>query len=156
VVLVDSLLAENIITDLKQVNRWDVIKLLVGLLVKSGVIPESISEQVTKALIDREKSMSTGIGKGVAIPHCAIDQIDEARVAMAVIEKGINFESIDDEPVHVVVLLLSPKSKMQNHVKNLAGIAKFLSNDALKNAIISMKNTADIKNFIIEHAAHAR
>ena len=155
-ILIDSLLADNILTDLKPANRWDVIKELVSSLVKNGQIPTAIAEPVSKALLEREKSMSTGIGKGVAIPHCAIDNIEDAQIAVAILEKGINFEAIDDAPVHVVVLLLSPKSKMQLHVKNLAGIAKFLSNDEYKNTIISMKDPAAIKTYINEHAIHAK
>ena len=97
-----------------------------------------------------------GIGKGVAIPHCAIEAIDDAKGALAVLDKGINFEAIDDAPVQLVVLLLSPKLKMQQHVKNLASIAKFLSTDDNKHSLLGLKSAAEIKKFINEHGIHVK
>ena len=100
--------------------------------------------------------MSTGIGKGIAIPHCVIDQIEEPKIAMAILPKGINFEAIDDEPVQIIILLLSPKSKMQLHVKNLAAIAKFMNNDQLKDKLISLKDSSEIKKFITDNCANVK
>ena len=155
-ILIESLFPETIVTDYNPTNRWDIIKYLVNLLVKNGQLPEELSESITKALIEREKSMSTGIGKGIAIPHCVIDQIEEPKIAMAFLPKGINFEAIDDEPVQIIILLLSPKSKMQLHVKNLAAIAKFMNNDQLKDKLLSLKNSTEIKKFISENCANVK
>ena len=155
-VLNDSLLKENILLDYKPSSRWDIIKSLVSMIVKTGQLLQDQSEQVTKSLIEREKQMSTGIGKGVAIPHCVIDNIDEPKIALAVLKKGINFEAIDDEPVQIIILLLSPKSKMQLHVKNLAAIAKFMNNDTCKDNLISLKTAEEVKKFINDYGANVK
>ncbi|HOU83600.1 MAG TPA: PTS sugar transporter subunit IIA [Spirochaetota bacterium] len=155
-ILIESLFPDTIVTDYKPTNRWDIIKYLVNLLVKNGQLPGELADSITKALIEREKSMSTGIGKGIAIPHCVIDQIEEPKIAMAILPKGINFEAIDDEPVQIIILLLSPKSKMQLHVKNLAAIAKFMNNDQLKDKLISLKDSSEIKKFIIDNCTNVK
>ena len=155
-VLVESLSVENIVANANFSNPKNAISALVSLLDEGKQIPEKLYDKVVSQLIEREKQMSTGIGKGVALPHCALDEIDDFCVALAVLEKGINFEAIDDEPVFLIVLLLSPKSKMQMHVKNLAGIAKFLSNEDTKQNLISLKNPTLIKKFIEDNATHAK
>ena len=155
-ILIESLFPDTIVTDYKPSNRWDIIKYLVNLLVKNGQLSGELADSITKALIEREKSMSTGIGKGIAIPHCVIDQIEEPKIAMAILPKGINFEAIDDEPVQIIILLLSPKSKMQLHVKNLAAIAKFMNNDQLKDKLISLKDSSEIKKFITDNCANVK
>ena len=155
-ILIESLFPDTIITDYKPSNRWDIIKYLVNLLVKNGQLSGELADSITKALIEREKSMSTGIGKGIAIPHCVIDQIEEPKIAMAILPKGINFEAIDDEPVQIIILLLSPKSKMQLHVKNLAAIAKFMNNDQLKDKLISLKDSSEIKKFITDNCTNVK
>jgi len=156
VILIESLFPDTIVTDYKPSNRWDIIKYLVNLLVKNGQLSAELADSITKALVEREKSMSTGIGKGIAIPHCVIDQIEEPKIAMAILPKGINFEAIDDEPVQIIILLLSPKSKMQLHVKNLAAIAKFMNNDQLKDKLISLKDSSEIKKFITDNCANVK
>ncbi|HPA63884.1 MAG TPA: PTS sugar transporter subunit IIA [Spirochaetota bacterium] len=155
-ILIESLFPDTIVTDYKPSNRWDIIKYLVNLLVKNGQLSAELADSITKALVEREKSMSTGIGKGIAIPHCVIDQIEEPKIAMAILPKGINFEAIDDEPVQIIILLLSPKSKMQLHVKNLAAIAKFMNNDQLKDKLISLKDSSEIKKFITDNCANVK
>ena len=155
-ILIESLFPDTIVTDYKPSNRWDIIKYLVNLLVKNGQLSAELADSITKALVEREKSMSTGIGKGIAIPHCVIDQIEEPKIAMAILPKGINFEAIDDEPVQIIILLLSPKSKMQLHVKNFAVIAKFMNNDQLKDKLISLKDSSEIKKFITDNCANVK
>lgn len=144
VVLSESLKLENILVNPLSNDRWGMIKEIVALLVKSNTITQDLESSTVAALTEREKKMSTGIGKGVAIPHCTIDNLDDIKIALAVNEKGINFQAIDDEPVKVIIMLLVPKSKLSQHIKTLANIAKFMNNDDLKNALIAMKSPADI------------
>lgn len=143
-VLSESLKLENILINPLSNDRWGMIKEIVALLVKTNTISADQESSTVAALTEREKKMSTGIGKGVAIPHCTIENLDDIRIALAVNEKGINFQAIDDEPVKVIIMLLVPKSKLSQHIKTLANIAKFMNNDDLKNTLISMKNPEDI------------
>jgi PTS system fructose-specific IIA component len=97
--------------------------------------------------------MSTGIGNGVAIPHCSTTKVSEITTVMALSPKGINFEAIDNEPVKIIILLIVPKDKLTQHIKTLANIAKMMSDVKLREEILSLK-TADailktLKNYTL-------
>ena len=150
-VLSENLKKSNILLKAKSQNRWDLINELVDIAVKSKDINESDREEIKRALIDREKSMSTGIGNGVAIPHCTTSKIKEIVCIMSLNQKGIDFDSIDNEPVKIVIMLLVPKNKLTQHIKTLANIAKIMSNDKLREKILSLKTPDSIIRVIKEH-----
>ena len=139
-VLAENLKNENIITSLKSTSRWELIEELMDIAVANNAIAEDASPVIKKALIDREKSMSTGIGNGVAIPHCTTNKIEEILIMMATSKKGIDFDAIDNHPVKIIILLIVPKNKLTQHIKTLANIAKLMSNSQLREKILSLKD----------------
>jgi fructose-specific phosphotransferase system IIA component len=138
--LSDYLNKNNIILNAKSRTRWDIIQEMLDLAVKNREVREEDREIVRKALVDREKSMSTGIGKGVAIPHCTSVKIDDISIIMAISPAGIDFDAIDSEPVRIVILLLVPKNKLTQHIKTLANIAKIMNNDEMREDLLSLKS----------------
>jgi fructose-specific phosphotransferase system IIA component len=151
--LLDSLKKNNILVKPAAKNRWDMIEEMVELAAKNKDIPAEDAEAIKNALIEREKSMSTGIGNGVAIPHCSTTKVSEITTVMALSPKGINFEAIDNEPVKIIILLIVPKDKLTQHIKTLANIAKMMSDVKLREEILSLK-TADailktLKNYTL-------
>lgn len=151
--LLDSLKKNNILVKPAAKNRWEIIEEMVDLAAKNRDIPAEDSEAIKNALIEREKSMSTGIGNGVAIPHCSTTKVTEITTVMALSPKGINFEAIDNEPVKIIILLIVPKDKLTQHIKTLANIAKMMSDVQLREDILSLK-TADailktLKNYTL-------
>lgn len=151
--LLDSLKKNNILVKPVAKNRWEIIEEMVDLAAKNRDIPAEDSEAIKNALIEREKSMSTGIGNGVAIPHCSTTKVTEITTVMALSPKGINFEAIDNEPVKIIILLIVPKDKLTQHIKTLANIAKMMSDVKLREEILSLK-TADailktLKNYTL-------
>lgn len=147
-VLSENLNSLNILVHAESKTRWDLIKEMVGHAVTNSLIPAGTEADITSALIEREKSMSTGIGKGVAIPHCTVTSIDEIVVMMATNEKGINFDAIDSLPVKIVIMLLVPKSKLTQHIKTLANIAKAMSDDIFKEKLLTYSESNDLLDFI--------
>ncbi|OHE77594.1 MAG: PTS sugar transporter subunit IIC [Verrucomicrobia bacterium RIFCSPHIGHO2_12_FULL_41_10] len=109
-------------------ERWQALEEIVSFLVKQGSIKEADQGSVLAALHQREETMSTGIGFGIAIPHASCDSIKKVVVAFGRSEQGIEFESLDEKPVHFVVLFLVPQDQYQTHLKTLSAIAKFLNN----------------------------
>lgn len=150
-ILSENLHLPNILVNTDVKNRWDIIKGLVSLAVKNTLIPKNAENEIAQALIEREKAMSTGIGKGVAIPHCTIPHIDDIIIMMATSEKGINFDSIDSIPVRIVIMLLVPKSKLTQHIKTLASIAKLMSDDIFKEHLLTFKTGENLLSFISEY-----
>jgi len=140
----------------KTTNRWDIIAELVDLVIKNKHIPLEHSAAIKKGLIERERSMSTGIGRGVAIPHYITDLVHDCVMALAVIREGVDFEAIDGNPVRIVIMLLVPKNKLSQHVKTLARIAKLMSNEEVRNHIIESNSQDAVINIISEHSRNIK
>jgi mannitol/fructose-specific phosphotransferase system IIA component (Ntr-type) len=92
--------------------------------VESGKVEQADREDVLDSIRQREETMSTGIGFGIAIPHASSTKVHEVVAAFGRSSKGIAFESLDGEPVNFVVLFVVPKDQFQTHLRTLAAIAK--------------------------------
>jgi len=132
----------NIIIKSGAKDRWSLLEEMIELSIRNKEIQKEDKESVLKALVEREKSMSTGIGNGVAIPHCTTGKVHEISIIMGISERGIDFKAIDNNPVRIIILILVPKNKLTQHIKTLANIAKMMSDEQLREKILSLK-TAD-------------
>lgn len=142
----------NIVIKPQATTRWEIIAELVDLAVKNGSIKKENAESIERALVEREKSMSTGIGRGVAIPHCKTELMDNFLVLLAISEKGINFDSIDDMPAKIIILLVVPESKKAQHIKTLANMAKLMSNEGLKDSLVAAKSPEEALSILKQQA----
>lgn len=133
----DILTARQIVPELKATSRWEAIEELIGVLVESGRIRPEDREPVTSVVKKREQSMSTGIGFGIGIPHASTDVIHEVIAAFGRSKRGVNFDALDNQPVHLVTLFLVPQGQFQRHLHTLAGIAKVLRRDDFLKALES-------------------
>ena len=85
---------------------------------------------------------STGIGQGIAVPHAKTDQVREVVIAFGLSRKGVNFESLDEEPVYLIFLVLAPVEATGMHLKVLAKIARLLKDKVFRNSLKSCKGGA--------------
>jgi fructose-specific phosphotransferase system IIA component len=122
----DILSREQIIPDLRATNRWEAIDELINNLVATGKITAQNQEAIAAVVKKRESSMSTGIGFGIGIPHASTDLITEVVGSLGRSTKGVNFDSLDNQPVNLVMLFLVPQGQFQKHLHTLANIAKLL------------------------------
>src|SRR6187549_2920017 len=111
--LANLLSAEQIVPEMKADGRWEAIGELVEILVSTGRIRPDDREQVLESIKQREQTMSTGIGFGIAIPHASSDKVEEVVAAFGRSTAGIEFDSLDGEPVFFVVLFVVPKDQFQ-------------------------------------------
>jgi len=102
--LASLLSAEQIIPEMKATERWPAIVELIDLLVSLGKIKPEDRESILASLKQREETMSTGIGFGIAIPHASSDRLDEVVAAFGRSTTGIEFDALDNAPVKFVVL----------------------------------------------------
>ncbi len=105
-------------------EKEDVLAELVGVL--AGVQDIGDQKTILKTLIERENLGSTGIGQGIAIPHGKTDKVKELVAVFGISHKGVNFESLDGEPVYIMFLLVAPKETAGPHLKALAQISRLL------------------------------
>ena len=117
----------QIIPEMKTTERWSAIVELVDLLVAQSQVKPEDRDTVLAALRQREETMSTGIGFGIAIPHASSDRVEKVVAAFGRSATGIEFDSLDNAPVKFIVLFVVPKDQFQTHLRTLAAIAKFLN-----------------------------
>ena len=129
------LTVEQILPQMQSTERWGAIAELVDLLVKVGKVKPDDHETVLNALKQREETMSTGIGFGIAIPHASSDRVSEVVAAFGRSPGGIEFDALDNAPVKNVVLFVVPRDQFQMHLRTLAAIAKLLNDRAVREAL---------------------
>ena len=123
-----SLLTERcVLPELGSETTWEALGELVDRLVSAGHVEQERREDVVEALHAREEQVSTGIGHGVAIPHCYCDRVAELVAVFGRSREGIDFEACDNAPVHFVILLIVPKDQPHLHLQTLSSIARLFS-----------------------------
>ncbi len=142
--LASLLSAEQIIPEMKATERWPAIVELIDLLVSRQQIKAEDRESILASLKQREETMSTGIGFGIAIPHASSDRIDQVVASFGRSSTGIEFDALDNAPVKFVVLFIVPKNQFQTHLRTLASIAKFLNDRATRDSLATATSAEDI------------
>ena len=149
----DILSPPQIVPELKASTRWEAIDELIGVLVSSGMIATENRDAVTAVVKKREQSMSTGIGFGIGIPHASTDLIGEVVAAFGRSKAGVNFDSLDNQPVHLVTLFLVPQGQFQKHLHTLAGIAKVLRKEEFLKSLEDAPDAAAIMALVRQYSA---
>jgi mannitol/fructose-specific phosphotransferase system IIA component (Ntr-type) len=141
--LSDILTPELINPELKATDRWAAIDELVDLLVRGGKIKPEHRESIVSVVKKRETSMSTGIGFGIGIPHASTDLIYDVVGAFGRSTQGVNFDSLDNQPVTLVMLFLVPQGQFQKHLHTLAKIAKLLHKKEFRQSLETLETAPD-------------
>lgn len=110
--------------NLQERRKEELIRELTGVLARSGDIADV--EGLSEAILAREEISSTGIGSGIAIPHCLSDQVEETRLAFGRKDEGAKFDAVDNQPVHLFFLLIGPAGDHARHLRVLSKIARYL------------------------------
>jgi nitrogen PTS system EIIA component len=133
---------EKFIKRIKTKNKYKAIEELASVFSKSGIC-DDISI-LKKALKEREDIMSTGIGLGMAIPHAKIKNVSKLSFAIGISKKGIEFDSIDDKPVHLIVLVAAGEDQHKDYLKLLSHIMAVLKDDKIRNKIINSTTNHEV------------
>lgn len=144
--LVDVLKENMIFLNFEAANKEEAIDKFINSLDRTGTIKEP--NALKDALLEREKLGTTGIGNGIAMPHARSSAIKDLTVAFFRSEKGIDFKSMDSEPVHLVFLLLAPVTAGGPYLKLLAKISRLLRSDDFRKALIEAKDVASVLQII--------
>jgi PTS system fructose-specific IIC component len=132
--LVDVLKPEYIQIPLNGNSKEHVIKELIEILASHGIFEDS--DAVFQAVMEREKIMTTGVGRSVAIPHCKKDECKEFAIALGLNTEGVDFHSIDQQPVRIVFLLVGPEDNPGIHIRLLSRVSRLISKDSLRDALL--------------------
>src|SRR5476649_2207301 len=120
--MANFIVRDAIVPDLKATTRDEAIREVVESLSAAGQLPAADRDDVVKAILRREALGTTGIGHNIAIPHTRHAAVGQLIGTLAISRKGLPFESIDGEPVHVVVMLISPPDLPGDHLRALENV----------------------------------
>lgn len=131
-------------------DKDDVIGELVSALVESGQIKEGDKQGIVDAILKREELGSTGIGRGVAVPHTKHPSVEKLVGTVGVSVDGVDFESLDGEKVQLLFLLISPPDRPGDHLRALENISRQLRDEMFCRFLKQSKTTADIQQLLEE------
>ncbi len=149
--LTDILSPDCVKVPLEAVSKQEAIFELVDLLAGHAGLADP--EELRQAVWQREKTRTTGIGHGVAIPHGKCKGIERLAMAVGIPAQPLEFGAIDGRPVEVVLLLGSPLDQTGPHIQALAGVSKLLTDEETRNAIKSAKSAHELYQIIAQNEA---
>ena len=136
------ILKESISLSLMARDKQGIIEELLDLIVRSGRVQDR--KAVLKAILEREKKMSTGMHHGLAIPHGKTDTVDTLLAAVGIIPEGIDFDSQDGEPTRIFILTVSPINRSGPHIQFLAEISRMLNQKDIRDALLAATREDEI------------
>ncbi len=148
--LVDFVCFEATIAELQARNRDGVITELVTSLEKAGRLDGCKCKDIAPSVIKRENEASTGMGKGVAVPHVKHKAIHNVIAAVGLSGTGINFVALDKQPVYSVILLISPADNPDKHLQAMECLFRHLQQEKFRKFLRQCRNAKQVEELLRE------
>ncbi len=129
-------------------EKFAAIDELIEVLIEAKDLPHHLRDAVRGPVVARERSMSTGMEMGIALPHGSCDRIENMMGALGISPNGIDFDCLDGEPARLILLLVLPRHEFQIHVRTLAGISHLLQEATFRDALMTAKDPDTILKLI--------
>ncbi|MEZ6095585.1 MAG: PTS sugar transporter subunit IIA [Pirellulaceae bacterium] len=142
--------SEAIKVDLVAKDKEAVIRELVGSLTDNGQLKSDEQENIIQAILKREELGSTGIGRGIAVPHTKHPSVNEPVGTIGISQEGVDFQSLDGEKVQLFFMLISPPDRPGDHLRALENISKQLQDDMFCRFLKQSKTADDVKQILEE------
>jgi fructose-specific phosphotransferase system IIA component len=139
----DKMIDESRIVDLKATSKEEALRELVDVLATSPSVTDK--EELLHAIIEREKVISTGVGIEVALPHVKIPVVKDFVIAIGRSHKGIDFDSLDEKPVYIIVMIGANDKQASEYLKVLAQLVLKLKNRSFRKAVMFAKTPKRIR-----------
>ena len=149
--ITDYMSEELILLNLKAKTKDEALKELSALIGKSDKIEKK--DVIYKALLERENLGSTGIGKGVAIPHAKTDAAQSLTIAFGISREGVDFKSLDQEKVKIFFVFASPFKDSQIYLKVLARISRLIRDENFREKLLSCESAKEVLECIDKEEA---
>lgn len=133
---------ENILLNLEAKDKYDLIDKLINVVAKSDKVLDI--EKVRNCVYEREKILSTGVGKGFAVPHGKSDAVTDILIALAVTKDPVDYEALDNQPVRIALLIVGKDSLVSSHIKLLSRISRLMNNDDFREMLLNAKSKQEI------------
>jgi len=143
----DQLIDPSRITDLQAATKEEALKELVDVMETSPHVTDS--KALLEKILEREKLISTGVGIGVALPHVKIPSVRDFVVAIGRSQRGLDFQSLDDKPVHIVVMIGANDSQSGEFLKLMAKIVLRLKDKEFRRRVLLAKTPEEIRDLFV-------
>jgi PTS system nitrogen regulatory IIA component len=147
---VDFVCFDAIVVELQARDRDGVISELVSALDRAGRLGKGKCQEITKAVIKREREASTGMGKGVAVPHVKHEVVKDVLAAVGQSSRGIDFSALDKQPVYSVILLISPVDSPDRHLQAMEHVFKHLQQERFRKFLRQSQTVEEIVDLLRE------
>ncbi|MCF7913291.1 MAG: PTS sugar transporter subunit IIA [Candidatus Cloacimonetes bacterium] len=131
-------------------SKEEVLQAISVLAKNSPILSEFSSEDIFWALSEREDLSSTGFGKGIAIPHCILD-CSEFVIGAITIPEGVDFDSIDNKPVRILVFIIAPENMRNMHIRYLSAFSGMLNHELNQTKLLAVKDEAGLRGIFLRH-----
>jgi len=139
--LKQALSPQTILLDIEQTRKDDAIRRITHFLCATFQIDDS--EEIARKILVREKEMSTGIGFGIAIPHARISGLENLSLVAARTRHPLEYQAIDDEPVRLIFMMLSPRGAAQQHTEILSKLSQILALENNRKALLEVESAEE-------------
>jgi mannitol/fructose-specific phosphotransferase system IIA component (Ntr-type) len=148
--LSDFVCFEATVPELQADDRDGVISELITLLDQAGRLGKAQGKEIQKEVIKREKEASTGMGKGVAVPHVKHKAVKDVVAAIGLSNIGIDFSALDKQPVYSVILLVSPAENPDRHLQAMESVFSHLQREKFRKFLRQCRTPEQIKDLVLE------
>lgn len=140
---ITDILTEDLVrVDLEGTTKEEIINAMIDLVATQPKVLDR--EKVRRAIFEREKIMSTGVGSGFAIPHGKTDAVSDIVAAFAITAQPIDYQSLDDQPVRLVFLLVGRDNMVGPHIKLLSRISRLMNNEDFRKQLLEAKTPKEV------------
>lgn len=126
----------GVVVPMRSADKAAVLDDLLAVVCSNGLVLNG--GEVRRAVLDREKQLSTGVGHGLAIPHARTDAVSGTIAVLGILERPIDYSALDGEPVQIVFMLLGPRNDTSKHIQILSRISLLMSNDEMRGQLMSV------------------
>jgi mannitol/fructose-specific phosphotransferase system IIA component (Ntr-type) len=148
--LKDYCVAGAILPNLDAADKEDAIRQLIGALAAAKAIPKTKTDAVLREVVERERSASTGIGRGVGIPHARSAHAKQIVLAIGRVPRGVEFGAVDGERVRIILLLVSPKEANDAHLAAMKSIVTIARDPYQRQRLISCASVESFLDLLAE------
>ncbi|MFQ5428997.1 MAG: PTS sugar transporter subunit IIA [Phycisphaerae bacterium] len=140
---------DSVQVPLEATDKTEAITLLVDRLAEQGHTDQR--DELLRAVLEREAQRTTGIGRGLAIPHAKCDAVDKLVIAFGLPKQPIDFAAVDGQPVRLIALLVSPTHETSTHIQALAKLSRLVTQDKILNALLDADDADAFYHILAEN-----
>lgn len=147
----DLLQPESICLNIVAKDKEDALNQIIAVVAKTAAV--SNPQELSNVIFEREKLMSTGIGNGVALPHGKTNVVSGSVAALATLSEPIDFDSLDDKPVSIILLLVGTEGNVSMHLRLLSRISRMVGSEQFRSSLLAAKSIEEVVDLFASYEA---